>query len=114
MGFLRRRYGSLPLATHIPTCLEVGMPKTVYEKMTELPFFGVDRVVAAPPGTDPQIVAILRDALWKTFKDPEYLAGVKKIKGEDNPMTGQDYQNLVLKKIQAAKANQAIVDKLKF
>jgi tripartite-type tricarboxylate transporter receptor subunit TctC len=103
-----------PLAPKIPTCLEVGMPKNIYEKLTELPFFGVDRVVAAPPGTDPEIVEILRKALWETFKDPEYLEQVKVIKGEDNPMQGKDYQNLVVKRIQAAKDNQALIEKLKF
>ncbi|MEW6671926.1 MAG: tripartite tricarboxylate transporter substrate-binding protein [Thermodesulfobacteriota bacterium] len=113
-GFCVIDVNRAPLAPNIPTCLEAGMPRAVYDKMTELPFFGVDRVLAAPPGTDPEIVEILRDALWKTFKDPEYLDGVKKIKGEDNPMTGKDYQNLVGKKIQAAKESKDLIEKLKF
>jgi tripartite-type tricarboxylate transporter receptor subunit TctC len=103
-----------PLAPSMPTALEVGMPKAVFEKLTTLPFFGVDRVLAAPPGTDPAIVEILRKAVWQTFQDPEYLAQVKKMKGENNPIQGKDYQLLVDKKIQSAKANKALVDKLKF
>ena len=35
-------------------------------------------------------------------------------KGENNPIQGKDYQLLVEKKIQSAKANKALVDKLKF
>jgi tripartite-type tricarboxylate transporter receptor subunit TctC len=103
-----------PLAPSFPTALEVGMPKAVFEKLTTLPFFGVDRVLAVPPGTDPAVVEILRKAVWQTFQDPEYLAQVKKMKGENNPIQGKDYQVLVDKKIQSAKANKALVDKLKF
>jgi tripartite-type tricarboxylate transporter receptor subunit TctC len=103
-----------PLTPTFPTALEVGMPKAMYDKLSTLPFFGVDRVIAAPPGTDPAIVEILRKAVWQTFQDPEYLAQVKKMKGENNPIQGKDYQLLVDKKIQSAKANKALVDKLKF
>lgn len=107
----KERYALSPT---FPTAFDVGMPKAVYEKLTTLPFFGVDRVLAVPPGTDPAIVEILRKAVWQTFQDPEYLAQVKKMKGENNPIQGKDYQLLVDKKIQSAKANKVLVDKLKF
>ena len=74
----------------------------------------VDRALAVPPGTNPAIVEILRKAFWDTFKDPEYQAQVKKMKDNLNPMQGKDYQILVSKKIQSAKDNKALVDKLKF
>jgi tripartite-type tricarboxylate transporter receptor subunit TctC len=103
-----------PLTPNVPTALEIGMPKNVYEKLTILPFFGVDRAVALPPGADPAIVEILRKALWQTFNDPEYLVQLKKMKGENNPMQGKDYQNLIVKKIQSARENKELVSKLKF
>jgi len=103
-----------PSASDIPTALEVGMPRDMFDKLMAIPFFGVDRVVAAPPGTDPAIVEILRTALWKVFQDPDYQADVKKMKGENNPMEGAAYQAVVAKKIKAAQDNKELINKLKF
>lgn len=102
-----------PLLPDVPTALEIGMPKDVFEKLMSLPFFGVDRAIAAPPGTDPAIAAILNDALWKTFQDPEYQAEVKKMKGENNPMNGKDYAGVVVKKIKSAQEQKELISKLK-
>ena len=103
-----------PGAPNVPTALEVGMPREMFDKLMAIPFFGVDRAVAAPPGTDPAIVDILRTALWKVFQDTDYQADVKKMKGENNPMEGKDYQLVVAKKIKAAQENKALINKLKF
>jgi len=103
-----------PGAPNVPTALEVGMPREMFDKLMAIPFFGVDRAVAAPPGTDPAIVEILRTAVWKVFQDPDYQADVKKMKGENNPMEGKDYQLVVAKKIKAAQENKELINKLKF
>lgn len=56
----------------VPTALEVGMPAELYEALMTSPFFGVQRVLAAPPETDPEIVEILRSAIDQVFADPDY------------------------------------------
>ena len=103
-----------PLAPDVPTALEVGMPQEVFDKLMSLPFFGVDRVVAAPPGTDPEIVEILRKALWDVFQDPEYQAEAESMQMENNPMKGEEYEAVVKTKIKAAEENEEMIEQLKF
>jgi len=100
-------------APDVPTALEVGMPAEQFEKLMDAPFFGVNRVIAAPPGTDPKVVKILRKAVWDTFHDPGYLAQLKKLKGDNNPMRGEDYQKAIARKLKAAQENQKMIDMIK-
>jgi len=95
-----------PFAPDVPTAVEAGMPEDQFEKLMDAPFFGATRVVAAPPGTDPQIVKILRKAMWDTFHDPQYLEHLKILKGDNNPMKGEDYQNVIKRKLKAAQEDQ--------
>jgi len=103
-----------PYAPDVPTALEVGMPKEQFEKLMDAPFFGVNRVVAAPPGTDPELVKLLRKAVWDTFHDPGYLQHLKVLKGDNNPMRGEDYQKAIARKLKAAQENQKMIDMIKF
>lgn len=103
----------VPSAPNVPTALEVGMPKEQYEKLMASPFFGVNRVIAAPPGMDPKILEILRKAVWDTFQDPEYIAEVEKMKGEYNPVKGEEYDAIALKKINSANENQKMIEIMK-
>ncbi len=100
-------------ALEAPTCLEAGMPAKQFEQLLENPFYGVNRVIAAPPGVDPKTISLLREALWKTFQDPEYLAQVKTLGGENNPMKGEQYQEVIAKKMKVARENKALIEKLK-
>jgi tripartite-type tricarboxylate transporter receptor subunit TctC len=50
----------------------------------------------APPGTAPDRVAILRDAMRKAFKDPEFLSRFKKDTGiSPTPITGEEQEKYV-------------------
>jgi tripartite-type tricarboxylate transporter receptor subunit TctC len=102
-----------PVAPDIPTALEVGMPKDLYDNITSLPFFGVQRVVAAPPGTDPAIVKILRDAIWKVFQDSDYIADQEKIGGTNNPIDGETLQKQIAEKVTAINNYPELVNALK-
>ncbi|NPV69899.1 MAG: tripartite tricarboxylate transporter substrate binding protein [Firmicutes bacterium] len=102
-----------PGSPDTPTAIEAGMPRAQFDKLTNSPFFGVNRVLAAPPGIDPAIVAILRKAMWETFQDPEYQAEVKKAKGENNPMKGEDYQKVMEAKVKAAIEDKQLTESLK-
>ncbi len=102
-----------PQTPEIPTALETGMPKDLYDKLMATPFFGVDRALVLPPGADPAIAEVLRKALWQVFNDPEYKADVDKIQGENNPMQGAEYQKVVVRKIESAKDNPDLIKKLK-
>lgn len=49
-----------------------------------------------PPGTPPDKVQILRDAMRKTFKDPQLLAEFKKLVGEEPvPLMPEEYEKVV-------------------
>ena len=62
----------------VPTVRSLG-----YEELEEL---GVDRMVAAPPGTPDNIRKILSDAFIKAMQDPEAQAWAKKVRRPFNPM----------------------------
>lgn len=48
------------------------------------------------PGTPPELVKILRDAMARTFKDPEFQQEFKKLMGrEPSPLTGEEVQKVV-------------------
>lgn len=48
------------------------------------------------PGTPPELVKILRDAMARTFKDPEFIQEFKKLMGrEPSPLSGEDVQRKV-------------------
>ena len=101
-------------APDVPTALEIGMPESQLDKLMENPFYGVNRVIVAPPGMDPKMLELIRTALWKTFQDSEYLAQLKKLGGENNPIRGEQYQEIFMKKMKAAQGNKELMDKLKF
>lgn len=48
------------------------------------------RPLAAPPGTPPEVVAALRNALLDTMNDPALIADGKKMETEFNPLSGED------------------------
>ena len=46
-----------------------------------------------PPGTLPEIVKTLREAMAKAFNDPEFSKEFKKLMGNDpNPLTGEEFE----------------------
>lgn len=102
-----------PSAPDVPTALEVGMPQEQYDLIKSLPFFGVRRVVACPPDTDPAVVEILRDAFWKVVTDPEYIAELEKMEGTDNPAPGKEVGEEILKTIGEVGNYQSLIDTLK-
>jgi tripartite-type tricarboxylate transporter receptor subunit TctC len=52
-----------------------------------------------PPGTAPEPVAILREAMRKTFKDPAFLKEFKKLSGDDATPLLPEAQEKVIKEI---------------
>jgi putative tricarboxylic transport membrane protein len=62
----------------VPTIRSLG-----YEELEGL---GVDRMVAAPPGTPDSVRKILSDAIVKAMQDPEAQAWAKKVKRPFDPM----------------------------
>jgi tripartite-type tricarboxylate transporter receptor subunit TctC len=55
----------------------------------------VARPFAAPPGTPPERVAILRKAFMETMNDPEFLAEARQMKLEVSPMSGEKMTELI-------------------
>jgi tripartite-type tricarboxylate transporter receptor subunit TctC len=52
-----------------------------------------------PPGTAPEPVAILREAMRRTFKDPAFLKDFKKLSGDDATPLGPETQERVIREI---------------
>ncbi|HWO42404.1 MAG TPA: tripartite tricarboxylate transporter substrate-binding protein [Candidatus Eisenbacteria bacterium] len=50
---------------------------------------------AAPPGTPPEIVEVLRKAFMATMKDSEFLADAEKAKLSIDPMSGEQVEKVV-------------------
>lgn len=67
-----------PTIPNVPTVRSLG-----FEELEEL---GVDRMVAAPPGTPDHIRKILSDAFIKAMQDPEAQAWAKKVRRPFTPM----------------------------
>lgn len=67
-----------PTLPGVPTVRSLG-----FDELEEL---GVDRMVAAPPGTPAPILKILSDAMMKAMQDPEAQAWAKKVRRDFNPM----------------------------
>ena len=53
------------------------------------------RPMMVTPGTPPDRVKILRDALVKTLNDPDVLAEAKKGRMDVDPTSGEELENLV-------------------
>lgn len=53
------------------------------------------RMVVAPPGMQPERLAVLRDAFWQVVNDPNFKADADKSKLETNVAGWQEIQNLI-------------------
>ena len=71
----------------VPTAKELGYP--------ELATLGLVRLIAAPPGTPKDVVAVLAEALGKTLNDPEFIAWSEKAKRPMDPATAEETEEIV-------------------
>jgi tripartite-type tricarboxylate transporter receptor subunit TctC len=74
------------LVTFEATTTLPGVPTVRSLGYEELEGLGVDRMVAAPPGTPANIRKILSDAMVKAMQDPEAQAWAKKVRRPFHPM----------------------------
>ncbi len=75
-----------------------SLAKTEEQKQIMQMTFGpwiYGRSFVAPPGTDKDRVAALRDAFQKTMKDPQFLAEADKARLEVNPATPEEILKLI-------------------
>jgi tripartite-type tricarboxylate transporter receptor subunit TctC len=90
------RIDRLPALAEVPTARE--LTKTADDKamieFAELPLL-IARPFAAPPGTPPDRVALLRKAFLQTVNDPDYIAEGAKQKLEMTPKSGEEVQSLI-------------------
>jgi tripartite-type tricarboxylate transporter receptor subunit TctC len=93
----------VPKGKNHPSFANVPEIETLARSPKELSLISLQRnmelggtAYVAPPGTPADKVAILREALRKTFKDPEFLARFKKEAGlTPTPITGEEQQKYV-------------------
>lgn len=82
-------YPDVPVATEVTT----GEGKKMMGCLTDLLETG--RSVALPPGVPEERVTVLRQALEKALKDPEFLEEAKKANRPIEPLSGEDLEKLI-------------------
>jgi tripartite-type tricarboxylate transporter receptor subunit TctC len=91
----------------VPAVVEFGK---LPEDIAVLKFYAnsglVGRSVLAPPGMPADRVQMLRDAFAATLQDPEFLAEVKKLNLDLQPMSGVELQKLIE---QSTKVSDAVL-----
>jgi tripartite-type tricarboxylate transporter receptor subunit TctC len=89
----------------VPAVVEFGKQP---EDVDVLKFYAnsgvVGRAVLAPPGLPAERVTMLRAAFAATLQDPEFLAEIKKLNLDFQPMSGAELQALVEKSTQVSGA----------
>jgi tripartite-type tricarboxylate transporter receptor subunit TctC len=75
-----KRISAIP---DVPTLSELGVSGLD-------PLLGTYRVLAGPPNMPPERTKFLRDVIWKTFNDPEFLAWSKSAKRPVEAVSGDD------------------------
>ena len=90
------RIGRLPALADVPTARELATTTNdrALIEFAELPLL-IARPFAAPPGTPPERVALLRKAFMQTVNDPNYLAEGAKQMLEMTPNNGEEVQALI-------------------
>lgn len=90
------RVGRLPALGDVPTARELATTTDdrALIEFAELPLL-MARPFAAPPGTPPERVALLRKAFMQAVNDPDYLAEAHKQALEASPSSGEEVQALV-------------------
>lgn len=85
-----------PELPDVPAVVEFGKEP---EDVGVLKFYAnsglVGRSVVAPPGLPPERVNMLRKAFADTIRDPQFLAEIKKLNLDFEPMMGAELQSLV-------------------
>jgi len=66
----------------VPTLAELGYP--------DLTPLNVQRSIAAPPGMDPELLTLLRDAFTRVMLDPEFIEAATRAKMDLSPLNGDD------------------------
>jgi tripartite-type tricarboxylate transporter receptor subunit TctC len=83
----------IPAIPDVPTLAELGGAE-----LNQV--LGTYRVLAGPPNMPTEVTQFLRDALWKTLNDPEFVAWSKKAKRPVEPVDGDGTEknmNMVMK-----------------
>ena len=75
----------IPAIPDVPTLAELGHPE-----LNQM--LGTYRVLAGPPNMPPEVTKYLRDAIWKTLTDPEFVEWSKKAKRPVEAVNGDDTQ----------------------
>ncbi len=75
----------IPQIPDVPTLAELGQPE-----LNQM--LGTYRVLAGPPNLPPDRAKYLRDSIWKTLNDAEFVAWSKKAKRPVEAVNGEDTQ----------------------
>ena len=82
--------------------------KAVMELIASIPRIGI--TIMGSPGVPPERAAALRKAAWEMFHDPAFVAEMKKVELEVDPLGGEALAGLVDK---VMRTPDAIVELLK-
>ena len=89
----RTRHHSMP---DVPTLAELAAPDSDMDMLKLFEAYTVlARPFVAPPGTDPERLAVLRRAFWQVFQNAEYRAEVAKFGVEVSPISWEDCHKII-------------------
>ena len=89
----------------VPTSVELEFPE-------ELAKIQVDLTLSFPPGVDPAIVSLLRDAFWEMVHDDEFLAGAEAVGRPVSPKNGETTQQLAMDSLNQFSARRDLLEEL--
>ena len=94
-----KRIPALPQIPTIPELASDDHAQSVLTLFTNIPVIGY--TIAAPPGLPKERGEALRAAFATMLKDAEFVQGVKKLQVEDDPLSGDELQQLVTRTAEA-------------
>jgi tripartite-type tricarboxylate transporter receptor subunit TctC len=98
------------LIPDVPTAVEIGVPKDIYQKSVSLPIVGTARALTVAPGTPPDILKVLRTAFNAAMNDPEYKAWLKKVKLIHGPIvSGEAFRKKIVSMEKSIRDNADLV-----
>jgi tripartite-type tricarboxylate transporter receptor subunit TctC len=100
-----------PLYPNVPNILDEAKTPELRQALEFLFVpLGLGRALAAPPGTPPDRLAVLRKATLETLRDPEFLADAKKLNVDIEPVDAEATAKMVEKLFATP---PAVVDRLR-
>jgi len=96
----------------VPTVMEVAPDETKDVLIATINVLALDRSICASPGVPEARIQVLRDALQKTYDDPEFIEWTRKAKRPIMPLEGEKLEKVVKEAIGLTDKLKPVLDKV--